>query len=124
VRGCFRHCSARGIITDVVISGAANVGWSRSGLAANVGWSRSGLVSFLSSSLSLSRVGSSRSDAICGSDDSISTDDLVTGTKLFPSFSDAVTDDWKHCRGPSDEVRCSGLKALLQWNIEGAPVEG
>jgi hypothetical protein len=32
---------------------------------------------------------------------------LVTGTKFFPSLTDAVTDDWKHCLGPSDEVRCS-----------------
>ncbi len=51
-------------------------------------------------------------------DRELSTNALVTGTHLFPSFTDVVADGWKHCLGSSDEVRCSGLKAFLQWNIE------
>jgi hypothetical protein len=54
VRGCYHNRSAREIITDVVISGSANVGCSRGGL-----------VSCLLRSLS--KVGSVRSDAVCGS---------------------------------------------------------
>jgi hypothetical protein len=34
-----------------------------------------------------------------------SKDVLVTGTKLFPSLTDTVADDWKYCLGLSDEVR-------------------
>jgi hypothetical protein len=53
-----------------------------------------------------------------------STDVLETGTMLCPSLADAVTDDWKHCLGPSNEISGSQLKSFLQWNIEDAPVEG
>ena len=54
MRGCYHNRSAREIITDVVISGSANVGCSRGGL-----------VSCLLRSLS--KVGWARSDTVCGS---------------------------------------------------------
>jgi hypothetical protein len=37
----------------------------------------------------------------------ISMDILVTSTKFFPSLTDAKTDAWNHCLGPSDEIKSS-----------------
>jgi hypothetical protein len=48
----------------------------------------------------------------------------MTGKKLRPSVADALMDNWKHCRGPRDEVRYSCLRAFLQWSIEDALVNG
>jgi hypothetical protein len=53
----------------------------------------------------------------------VSTDVVVASTNLCPSPANAVVDNWRHCRGPS-EVRCSCLEAFLQWSVEDAPVEG
>jgi hypothetical protein len=53
LRGCYRQFGVRGVMTDVMIAGSAGVGWSRGGL-----------VTFLFRSLSLSKVGSARYDAV------------------------------------------------------------
>jgi hypothetical protein len=39
----------------------------------------------------------------------MSMDGLVTGTKMFPSLTDAVTEDWKHCLGPSQMFVIEGI---------------
>jgi hypothetical protein len=57
LRGCYRQFGARGVMADVMIAGSAGVGCSRGRLVAF-------LFRSLSLSLSLSRVGSARYDAV------------------------------------------------------------
>jgi hypothetical protein len=115
----------------------------------DVGWSRSGLVSFLfrslSLSLSLSKVSSARSHAVCVSDvgrcgrvsercvhgslwlyrvREISTYVLVAGSDSVLRLTNTEADGWEYCLIPSIEIRCSCLKTFLQRDIEDAPIYG
>jgi hypothetical protein len=54
----------------------------------------------------------------------VSMDFMVACTHLCPSLANDVIDSWEHCRGPSDEVRCSCLKAFLHWSFEDSPIDG
>jgi hypothetical protein len=54
----------------------------------------------------------------------ISTDVLVAGSDLVLRLTNAEADGWKHCLGPSVEIRSSCLRTFLQRDIEDAPVYG